>query len=557
MIGVTRGPPGAPPMPSMLPGGMLAAAAKPKKPSVAPSVPLRNLFWTKVPDNKLAQTVWNDLDDSGVKLERAELEQLFAKEKKKDASEEAEAKKQSTANSAQAKPKEINLLDPRTLQNVGIGLARLRMTPQQIKQAVVEMSPDMTAENVMALRRIAPTSEDISTMAQYDGDPALLGKVEQFYLEIMSIPDFAKRLDCWIYKLRFETAKDSLSATIDTVEHATTQVKDSTKLKRLLEVVLAIGNFLNGGTSRGGLYGFKLDALSKLANVKGTDNKTSVMHYLVSWCQKNDSKLLQFPEDVSLAEEASRVSLNQWKADFAAFKAGWKAVSQQLEHSETQEQTNDNFAQVMKPFRDAAESVIDNLEKRAETCMTELREVIQSFGENPSQNECEDFFGLIHQFAQQFTTARLDNEREAERAAKAALKRPSINQAAIAAAAASKAKQGNHEKSDSLVDNVFGRLKAQQLSNSERRKSQQQRGGDGTLHRKSLVRGTPGDTDTRRRISTLSKALPSEIYTTLSNAEAEAGRRSLYKPLKSPPPEAHQNELMLALQRRKAGESSS
>ena len=36
---------------------------------------------------------------------------------------------------------------------------------------------------------------------------------------------------------------------------ASAEVAGSPKLRRILEVVLRVGNFLNGGTARGGLYG--------------------------------------------------------------------------------------------------------------------------------------------------------------------------------------------------------------------------------------------------------------------------------------------------------------
>jgi hypothetical protein len=43
---------------------------------------------------------------------------------------------------------------------------------------------------------------------------------------------------------------------------------------RILEAVLAVGNHLNGGTYRGQATGFKLDALLKLMDVKGSDKQT-------------------------------------------------------------------------------------------------------------------------------------------------------------------------------------------------------------------------------------------------------------------------------------------
>jgi hypothetical protein len=44
-----------------------------------------------------------------------------------------------------------------------------------------------------------------------------------------------------------------------------------------------VGNFLNGGTSRGGLYGYRLDALLKLATIKSVDQKRNLMNYLADW----------------------------------------------------------------------------------------------------------------------------------------------------------------------------------------------------------------------------------------------------------------------------------
>ncbi|CAN0216333.1 unnamed protein product [Hapterophycus canaliculatus] len=36
----------------------------------------------------------------------------------------------------------------------------------------------------------------------------------------------------------------------------------------MLKMMLAVGNFLNGGTPRGGAYGFKVDVLKKFSELK-------------------------------------------------------------------------------------------------------------------------------------------------------------------------------------------------------------------------------------------------------------------------------------------------
>ena len=55
------------------------------------------------------------------------------------------------------------------------------------------------------------------------------------------------------------------------------QMRDSEPFKRVLRAVLAAGNFLNYGSRLGGALGFRLKALSKLADTKSSDAKTSLL----------------------------------------------------------------------------------------------------------------------------------------------------------------------------------------------------------------------------------------------------------------------------------------
>ena len=136
----------------------------------------------------------------------------------------------------------------------------------------------------------------------------------------------------------------------------------------------------------------------------------------------------------------------------------------QIEHTEAHQADDDKFAIVMRPFRDQSETMIAQFEERIARCHEELKEVMQLFGEAPGQNECEEFFGLIQRFSQNLLIAHHENEREAAMAARAASRRPSIPTQPAAPVATAATKNPAHEKSDSLVDNVFGRLKARQTA---------------------------------------------------------------------------------------------
>lgn len=59
------------------------------------------------------------------------------------------------------------------------------------------------------------------------------------------------------------------------------ELRSSRLFLKLLEAVLKTGNRMNDGTFRGGAQAFKLDTLLKLADVKGIDGKTTLLHFVV------------------------------------------------------------------------------------------------------------------------------------------------------------------------------------------------------------------------------------------------------------------------------------
>lgn len=62
---------------------------------------------------------------------------------------------------------------------------------------------------------------------------------------------------------------------------ASEELKNSRLFLKLLEAVLRTGNRMNSGTNRGDARAFKLDTLLKLVDIKGTDGKTSLLHFVV------------------------------------------------------------------------------------------------------------------------------------------------------------------------------------------------------------------------------------------------------------------------------------
>ncbi|OAY67153.1 Formin-like protein 1 [Ananas comosus] len=68
---------------------------------------------------------------------------------------------------------------------------------------------------------------------------------------------------------------------VRSTEAACEELRSSRLFLKLLEAVLKTGNRMNVGTNRGDAHAFKLDTLLKLVDVKGTDGKTTLLHFVV------------------------------------------------------------------------------------------------------------------------------------------------------------------------------------------------------------------------------------------------------------------------------------
>ena len=76
------------------------------------------------------------------------------------------------------------------------------------------------------------------------------------------------------------------------VLEASKEVYRSRRMRKLLEIVLAYGNYMNRG-QRGNASGFKIASLNKIVDTKSSiDNKVTLLHYMVEVFEKKVSHWL-------------------------------------------------------------------------------------------------------------------------------------------------------------------------------------------------------------------------------------------------------------------------
>ena len=76
---------------------------------------------------------------------------------------------------------------------------------------------------------------------------------------------------------------------VEAVLYSSREVVTSKKLRKMLEVVLAFGNYMNKG-NRGNAYGFKVSSLNKIIDTKSSSgSRYTLLHYLVETLEKRVS----------------------------------------------------------------------------------------------------------------------------------------------------------------------------------------------------------------------------------------------------------------------------
>jgi len=102
------------------------------------------------------------------------------------------------------------------------------------------------------------------------------------------------------------------------------ELMTSERLRTVLSIILALGNFMNGGNrTRGQADGFGLEILPKLRDVKSSDSSVTLLHFIVrsymKKCSEPETALPPVPEPADI-DRASAVLFDDLSADLQSLR---------------------------------------------------------------------------------------------------------------------------------------------------------------------------------------------------------------------------------------------
>ena len=104
-------------------------------------------------------------------------------------------------------------------------------------------------------------------------DQSEVPPIDYFMLLLGEIPRVKERLKCILLSVEFEEKYEDVLSKVTTITTAVRKMKASIQIKTIMETILALGNYINGSTSKGQCVAFKLKTLETLPQTKGDKKK--------------------------------------------------------------------------------------------------------------------------------------------------------------------------------------------------------------------------------------------------------------------------------------------
>ncbi|XP_048450806.1 formin-like protein 2, partial [Rhincodon typus] len=116
---------------------------------------------------------------------------------------------------------------------------------------------------VECLNRFLPLENEVKLLRQYERERKPLDELsneDRFMLQFSKIERLPQRMTIMTFVGNFSENIQMLNPQLNAIIAASASIKTSQKLKRVLEIILALGNYMNS-SKRGAVYGFKLQSL--------------------------------------------------------------------------------------------------------------------------------------------------------------------------------------------------------------------------------------------------------------------------------------------------------
>ncbi|TKY73114.1 Formin protein 13 [Spatholobus suberectus] len=395
--------------------------------SMSQTKKLKPLHWLKlsraVKGSLWAETQKSDEASKAPEIDMSELVSLFSAAVPSS----GPSKMSNVQSSVGPKSDKVQLIDHTRAYNCEILLSRVKVPLHDLMKSVLALEESaLDTDQVENLIKFCPKKEEIEVLKGYTGEKEKLGRCEQCFLELMKVPRVESKLRVFSFKIQFHS-----------------QIKNSVKLKRIMQTILSLGNALNQGTAKGSAIGFRLDSLLKLTETRARNKKITLMHYLCKVLADKLPEVLDFSKDLANLEPAAKVlDLSQGSSfhyvdgqyifasvdmyeyiqiqlkllaeEMQAISKGLEKVEHERSTSENDGHISETFCKKLKEYLCSAKAEVSSLSSLYSVVGRNVDALIFYFGEDPSRCPFEQVVTTLLNFTRMFNKAHEENCKQLE-----------------------------------------------------------------------------------------------------------------------------------------------
>nr|XP_021395572.1 formin-like protein 1 [Lonchura striata domestica] len=371
--------------------------------------------WVALKPSQIDGTVFTELNDEKVlqELDMSDFEEQFKTKAQGPALDISALKAKAT----QKAPSKVTLMESNRAKNLAITLRKAGRSIQDICTAIETYDQQVLSLDFLELLlRFLPTEYERTLIGKFERDqqpPEELSDEDQFMIRFSKIPRLAERMNVMIFLGSFGDTAQLLMPQLNAIIAASMSLKSSSKLRHILEIVLAFGNYMNS-SKRGAAYGFRLQSLDALLEMKSTDRKQTLLHYLVRVIMEKYPELTGFHTELHFLDKAGTVSLDGVLQDVRSLQQGMELTRREFMRQDD--------SPVLKDFLKSNSEVMEKLQADSKTAKEAYESAVEYFGENPKTSPPTTFFPMFLRFIKAYKKAEQDIElwKKQEAAAKEA-----------------------------------------------------------------------------------------------------------------------------------------
>ncbi|CAF0786712.1 unnamed protein product, partial [Adineta ricciae] len=323
------------------------------------------------------------------------------------------------------KSKELRVLDAKAAQNFAIMFSQLKVTPSVFREWMLTCdNENLKYDFLKQLEKYLPSSEELKILADYQHEINDLQYSEQYFCAIGDIKRLKQRLKTLLFKANYkETVEETDKAFVE-VRSACDHVRHSVRFKKMLELILTVGNYMNSSAkSYEPIHGFDISFLPKLHSTKANDGRRSLLHFIVQAIQDKHRDLLSFSDEFYLlADGVSKINILELQKQPQEIKRELKNAREELAIAKNAEDQieGDQFAEAIEDFLSVADDDVARLEQLDEEMTNAYQNLCDFLAIDLKNYSLTEFFTDLKLFCTFFSTCLQEIRAWREQAVRAA-----------------------------------------------------------------------------------------------------------------------------------------